>query len=98
MPNCIGAERVRLRLSQTDLGDKLGVSRSIIVRIERDPKSATYDQLEKMSQLFGCSIQYLLGETDDRLPQKDAARGIRASEAWSASLKQRAPITGWPLW
>ena len=50
MPNCIGAERVRLRLSQTDLGDKLGVSRSIIVRIERDPKSATYDQLEKMSQ------------------------------------------------
>ena len=41
MPNCIGAERVRLRLSQTDLGDKLGVSRSIIVRIERDPKSAT---------------------------------------------------------
>ena len=69
MPNCIGAERVRLRLSQTDLGDKLGVSRSIIVRIERDPKSATYDQLEKMS--FGCSIQYLLGETDDRLPQKD---------------------------
>lgn len=23
MPNCIGAERVRLRLSQTDLGDKL---------------------------------------------------------------------------
>ena len=24
-------------------------------------------------------------------------RGIRASEAWSASLKQRAPITGWPL-
>lgn len=71
MPNCIGAERVRLRLSQTDLGDKLGVSRSIIVRIERDPKSATYDQLERMSQLFGCSIQYLLGETDDRLPQKD---------------------------
>lgn len=71
MPNCIGAERVRLRLSQTDLGDKLGVSRGIIVRIERDPKSATYDQLERMSQLFGCSIQYLLGETDDRLPQKD---------------------------
>ena len=62
---------MRLRLSQTDLGDKIGVSRSIIVRIERDPKSATYDQLEQMSQIFGCSIEYLLGETDERLPQKD---------------------------
>lgn len=71
MPNCIGAERTRLRMSQARLGDAIGVSRSIIVKYEKDPKSAPYSQLEKMANLFGCSIPYLLGETDERLPQKD---------------------------
>lgn len=77
MPNCIGAERVRLRLSQTDLGDKIGVSRSIIVRIERDPKSATYDQLEKMSQLSVAPSNICLAKPMIVFPRRTRLRNER---------------------
>ena len=61
-PN-IAAERARRKMSTQDLADKLNVTRKTIYNWEtsgRIPDVA----LEKMSEIFNCSIDYLL-ETED---------------------------------
>lgn len=44
----IRAGRALLNLSQDALADKVGVSRSVIARIERNEASVTLDSLEKV--------------------------------------------------
>lgn len=58
-PN-IDAERARIGMSNDDLAKALGVSRKTLynwISSGNIPQSS----LEKMSKLFGCSIDYLLG-------------------------------------
>lgn len=71
MPNCIGGERARLRMSQGDLADLLGVNRGFICQIEKDPSAASIEMIKKMAAIFNCSPDYLLGKTDERLPRED---------------------------
>ncbi len=63
-PN-IAAERARKKLSLDAFADKLGVTRKTIYNWENSgniPQSA----LEKMADLFDCSIDYLLEEEEVR--------------------------------
>ena len=58
-PN-IDAERARIGMSNDDLAKALGVSRKTLynwISSGNIPQSS----LEKMSKLFSCSIDYLLG-------------------------------------
>lgn len=58
-PN-IAAERARRGMSREDLAREIGVTRKTIYNWERAgriPQSA----LEKMSKLFNCTTDYLLG-------------------------------------
>jgi len=53
-------------MSQFELAEKLGVSQQTISKYEkglREPDNAT---LVKLSEIFNCSIDYLLGRTDVR--------------------------------
>lgn len=56
---------VRLRkqkgLSQTELSNKLGLSRSTVNAWERDSSQPSPEVLIELSKLFGVSIDYLLG-------------------------------------
>ena len=57
-PN-IAAERAKREMSLEEMADELGVSRKTIYNWEQSgniPQSA----LEKMSEMFSCSIDYLL--------------------------------------
>lgn len=64
--NQIKSERTRLGITQEDLAGKLGVTNRTVVNWEKgDPMSASY--LVGMADLFGCSTDYLLGRTDERL-------------------------------
>lgn len=59
-------------LSQSELAEKLGIKdRKTVMRWEADPKNASGDCLCKMSELFGCSVDYLLGLTDERIPRRN---------------------------
>lgn len=71
MPNCVGSERVRLGLTQEELAKKVGVSRWTIVSWERssDLTSIRHSSMVKLLEIFGCSEEYLLGKTDERLPR-----------------------------
>lgn len=62
----IASERKRLGLRQADLAEKLGVSKSTVERWEQNVTPPFGDKLVEMHDLFGCTVDYLLGITDER--------------------------------
>lgn len=58
-----------MRLSQGKLAEKMGIDRASMGMIERNPQYASEVFLGKLAELFGCSVDYLLGKTDERLPK-----------------------------
>jgi transcriptional regulator with XRE-family HTH domain len=67
--NAIASERVRLGLSQSELGEMVGKDRSQISRIESNPLSIDGQMLCKLSRIFKCSADYLLGLSEERVPK-----------------------------
>lgn len=68
--NNIASERVKLGLRQRDLAEKLDVSLASITRWEKGKTEPTASALTAMCDLFGCSSDYLLGISENRLPSK----------------------------
>jgi transcriptional regulator with XRE-family HTH domain len=59
-------------LTQDMMAEKLGLSRSGVANYESsDPKIPRESRLKKIANLFDCSIDYLLGETDNPTPVKN---------------------------
>ena len=68
MKNNIRSERTRLELSQAGLGEQLGVSGDVVRNWENGTTPINKIQyLITMADLFKCSIDYLLGRTEDRI-------------------------------
>lgn len=63
----IRGERSRQDMTQEQLAEKLGVAESTIRRWEDGSTKPSPHLLMAMSDLFGCTIDYLLGRTNDRL-------------------------------
>lgn len=57
-------------LTQEDLAKQLNISRSNIANYENDKNMPSVDILEKLSKIFDCSIDYLLGKSNIRNPEK----------------------------
>lgn len=56
----IEAERARAGMTKNELSEKLGISQKTYGKyVNGSPISS--DVLEKMSELFNCSVDYLLG-------------------------------------
>ena len=66
MPNNIKSERARLNISQKELGDMLGVDESTIARWERDIAPVKAGYLRKLSEIFHCTTDYIIGRSDER--------------------------------
>lgn len=67
MKNNIASERVRLGMSQQDLADKLCVSRDSVKDWESGETAIRSSMLIKMADLFGCSLDYLMARSDERV-------------------------------
>ena len=63
----LASERVRVGLSQSELADKLSVSTTTIHEYENFKRPMTTDFVIDASDFFGCSIDYLLDRTDERM-------------------------------
>ena len=63
----IASERVKAGLEQKDLAAKLNTSAATVSRWERGLSKPNADQMVAMRELFGCSVDYLLGVSDDRV-------------------------------
>lgn len=66
MPNMIRSERSRLGLSQVELAEKLNVSESTIREWETGKRQLSVGKLLEMSELFGCTTDYILGRSEER--------------------------------
>lgn len=60
-------------MTQTELGERVGRGRTTIIRWEADPLSITGEHLCELAKVFNCSIDYLLGITDERTPKMSAS-------------------------
>lgn len=66
MANTIASERTRMGLSQEQLGEKVGKSRAVIARWEKNPEMIDGTYLCMLADMFDCSIDYLMGRTSER--------------------------------
>lgn len=65
----LASERVRVGLNQNELADALGVSITTIHEYENFKRPMTTDFISVAADYFGCSIDYLLDRTDERMPK-----------------------------
>lgn len=61
--------REELKLNQEELARKLNISPSTIAMYETNRRQPNYEILENLSNIFGCSLDYLLGKSDIRNPE-----------------------------
>lgn len=58
--------RRSLDMSQSELGIKIGVGKTTVSNWETGYSSPDPDSLVKLSNIFNCTTDYLLGRTDDK--------------------------------
>lgn len=63
----LASERVRVGMSQADLASELDIARESVARWEIGASCPSVQMLMKMSDLFGCSVDYLLGRSQERV-------------------------------
>ena len=65
----LASERVRVGLNQTECSKKLGVTLKMLGKYESDSDTMPADFVKRAADFFGCSSDYLLDMTDERLPK-----------------------------
>lgn len=65
----LASERIRLGLNQTECSKELGVTLKMLVKYEADAGSMPADFVKRAADFFGCSSDYLLDMTEERLPR-----------------------------
>ena len=68
--NRIKLLREELNLTQQELADKLDSAKSTIAMYENESRKPSYEVLIKLSEIFGCSIDYIIGISNDRNSDK----------------------------
>lgn len=75
--------RIKRGLTQTELAQLVGVSKSVISSYENAVHMPPYDILIKFSNIFGVSCDYLLGNTKQRTLSVD---GLTQTQIESVEL------------
>lgn len=88
--------REKKRLSQQQLADWLGLTRSSISNYENNTQTPPADTLVRLADIYGVSVDYLLGVKNDRkrvlvieglTPSQEKALEILAEELREANSK-----------
>ena len=66
MANNIKVERARIDFTQAELAEALGVSTQTVSKWESDIGSCPADKLLALRNIFDCSLDYIVGLTDER--------------------------------
>ena len=69
MRNNLVSERKRANLTRKEVGERIGRSEDVIGKWERGATSPSLvPDAVALANLYGCSIDYLAGNSDERLP------------------------------
>ena len=78
--------RNRNHMTQSALGDAMGLSQQIISRMERDRSKIQVDVLMKMADYFHVSTDCVLGYQPDELREQPLAEAIEAQSATTEDM------------
>ena len=99
--NRIKLLREEFNYTQQDLANKLQSSKSVIGLYESETRKPSLEILVKLSEIFNCSIDYILGKSDIRNPEKQeedplglAKIGFSMEDYTPPSDTQREQIKG----
>lgn len=67
--NRIKLLREENNMTQQELADKLQGAKSTIAMYEKEDRKPSLEVLIKLSEIFNCSIDYILGKSDIRNPE-----------------------------
>lgn len=84
--------------TQEQLSDVLGVSRQAISKWESNITYPETDKLIRISELFHCSLDYLLKETEDAYNQNQYNGESTFSRKRLRERKSEKTVWGMPLW
>lgn len=87
--------RKQLGLSQEQLGDRIGVTRQTVSKWELGETTPDMDKLILLSELFGISIDELVGKSDD--PNKKESMCLAQQYTGRYEYKSRRTFKGIPL-
>ena len=107
-----GEKIARLRkennYTQEQLAALLGVSRQSVSKYESGVTYPETDKLIRLSELFGCTVDYLLKDTvedstaytgaAENPNKKEAFSGNIVSQWWEFDCKSEKQVCGMPLW
>lgn len=68
--NRIKLLREEFKMTQQELADKLNGAKSTVAMYEKEDRKPSLEVLVKLSEIFNCSIDYILGKSDIRNPEK----------------------------
>lgn len=63
--------RKQAELTQVDVAEKLGISQPAYASWERGVKKPTQENLVKIAQILGVSVDYLVGNSEEKLDELD---------------------------
>lgn len=80
--------RKESKLTQEQMASYLDVDQSLVTKLENGTRNLNVDLIEKICNLFGCTDEYLLGESDEYIPLNFAFRSnnIQAEDLQSIAM------------
>ena len=80
--------RKESKLTQEQMASYLNVDQSLVTKLENGTRNLNVDLMEKICNLFGCTEEYLLGESDEYIPLNFAFRSnnIQAEDLQSIAM------------
>ena len=90
--NRIKMLRDEFNYTQQELADRLECSKSVIGLYESETRKPSMEILIKLSDIFNCSIDYILGKSDVRNPEKVQDDPLGLAKI-GFSLKNYTPLT-----
>ncbi len=85
--------RIKLRLSQSELGDRVDTDSTIISRWETNRVRPGQKYIVRLAQALNTSTDYLLCDTDDPAPPQGSSQMESPAEERSVVEKSRGKLT-----